>query len=67
MYLSAIAERVPEGDADRAIATYSSVSEAKGIRAWSRAEVEGPARLRLYRATAVERFVLSGLDTRIAV
>jgi hypothetical protein len=66
-YLSAIAGRVPEADLDRAIAAYSRASEATGIRAWSRADVQAPARLRLYRAVATERFVLSGLDTRIPV
>jgi pyridoxine/pyridoxamine 5'-phosphate oxidase len=65
VYLSAIAERVPEGDLDRAIAVFSTVSEAKGLRAWTRADIEG--RLRLYRATALERFVLSDVDTRIPV
>ena len=66
-YLSALAERVPQADLDRAVAAYSRVSEAKGIRASSRADVQAPARLRLYRAVAAERFVLSGLDTRISV
>ena len=67
VYLSAVAERVPEKDVDEGIATFSRVSERKGASAWTRADVTDPARHRLYRATALERFVLSPRDERIRV
>lgn len=67
VYLSAHAERVPEPDIDRGIATFSLASLAQGGRAWGRPDVQQPARHRLYRATAVATYVLSGTDERIPV
>lgn len=67
VYVSATAEQVPESDVDRAIAVFSGVSEAKIDKAWTLADVQPPARLRLYRASALEHFVLSSGDQRIPV
>jgi hypothetical protein len=67
VYLSARAERVPEPDVDRGIATFSVTSLAQGGRAWGRADVQEPARHRLYRVTAVATYVLSDTDERIPV
>ena len=67
VYLSAHAERVPEPDIDRGMATFSLASLAQGGRAWGRPDVQQPARHRLYRATAVATYVLSGTDERIPV
>jgi pyridoxine/pyridoxamine 5'-phosphate oxidase len=67
VYVAAIAEQVPEDELDRSLAVYAAVSVAQGLRAWSRADVEPPAKHRLYRARAVEEYVLSALDERIPV
>ena len=40
---------------------------AVGLSAWSVDDVQPPAKHRLYRATAVERFVLDDHDERVAV
>src|SRR5919198_420454 len=66
-YVSATGEEVPEGEVERGIAVFSAVSEANGAGAWTRSDVEPPAPLRLYRATAGEHFVLSPGDQRLPV
>ena len=48
-------------------ARHSRNPQAQGGRAWSLADIQAPARLRLYRAIASEVFVLNGRDQRIAV
>jgi nitroimidazol reductase NimA-like FMN-containing flavoprotein (pyridoxamine 5'-phosphate oxidase superfamily) len=65
VYLVAIAEEVEE--VDTALEAFNRRSEAQGLRAWSRDEVAPPAEFRLYRATAVEQFVLDDHDTRLPV
>jgi nitroimidazol reductase NimA-like FMN-containing flavoprotein (pyridoxamine 5'-phosphate oxidase superfamily) len=67
VYLSAVAEAVADQDIDTGMATFSRASQAWGGRAWSRSDVEAPARQRLYHATAVQHFVLSATDERIPV
>jgi uncharacterized protein YhbP (UPF0306 family) len=67
VYLSALAEKVADHDIDRGMATFSAASQAWGGRAWSRSDVEAPARHRLYHATAIQHFVLSSTDERIPV
>jgi pyridoxine/pyridoxamine 5'-phosphate oxidase len=64
-YLSAVAALVPDEEVDSGMAIFSAKSERQGIGTWTRTDVE--ARLRLYRATAVERFVLSAGDQRARV
>jgi hypothetical protein len=66
-YVSAIGGPVLEDDLDRGLAIFSRGSERAGAGPWGRADVTGAARHRLYRATAVERFVLSARDERIPV
>lgn len=61
------AEQVPESEIERGLAVFSSVSETQGAGAWKRSDVQAPARLRLYHATAVEHFVLSSGDERLRV
>jgi nitroimidazol reductase NimA-like FMN-containing flavoprotein (pyridoxamine 5'-phosphate oxidase superfamily) len=67
VYLSARAEQVPEPDVDRGIATFSVTSLAQGGSAWGRSDIQEPARHRLYRARAVETYVLSDTDERFPV
>ena len=65
VYVSAIAEQVPDEDLDRGIAIYAQASQAQALSVWSREDVEAPARHRLYHATAVEHFILSSTDERL--
>jgi hypothetical protein len=67
VYVAATASVVPEAELATAIATFSRVSQDHGEESWSRSDVEPPARHRLYRAVARERFVLSPRDTRLPV
>jgi hypothetical protein len=66
-YLAAVAAPVPEEELDDGIAVFCSALERAGAPGWTRADVTAPARFRLYRATARERFVLSEHDERIPV
>jgi nitroimidazol reductase NimA-like FMN-containing flavoprotein (pyridoxamine 5'-phosphate oxidase superfamily) len=65
VYIWATAEQVPEPDLDRGLAVYSGVSEAQALPPWNRSDVSPPAKHRLYRATAVQHFVLSSTDERL--
>jgi Pyridoxamine 5'-phosphate oxidase len=67
VYMSAVADRPDDSDLDRGLEVFSDRSEAQGERRWTRAEVQGSAALRLYRATASEQFVLGEGDERIPV
>jgi nitroimidazol reductase NimA-like FMN-containing flavoprotein (pyridoxamine 5'-phosphate oxidase superfamily) len=67
LYLSATAEHVPEAELDRGLEAFSRVSQAQGLPAWSRENVLPPARHRLYRAIAVEYFLLTSTDERLPV
>ncbi len=67
VYISALAMRVAEDELDDGMAIFSAASQRAGMRPWGRVDVVPPARHRLYRATAVERFVLSPRDERLAV
>ena len=66
-YLSATGGLVPSEEIDAGIAIYSGASQRAKLTAWTREDVEPPARLRLYRANAQERFVLGPGDRRVAV
>jgi hypothetical protein len=65
VYLSATAEQLE--DVDEGIEVFSRRSEEKGFGPWGRDRVVAPARHRLYRATALEHFVLDTHDQRIPV
>jgi hypothetical protein len=67
VYLSALAEEVPEAGLNQAIEVYSARSEATGLPRWPIADVRSPARHRLFVATASEQFVLDGDDRRLPV
>ena len=68
VYASAVAVKVPENEIDAGIAIFADASRRAGMeREWTRADVETPARLRLYRASVGELFVLSSQDERIKV
>jgi uncharacterized protein YhbP (UPF0306 family) len=67
VYVSAVAEELTGTDLDRGIAIFSHRSEAHGAGEWTLEDVRPPARLRLYRATASEHWVLGLHDRRIPV
>jgi hypothetical protein len=66
-YLSAVGGLVPADEIDAGIEIYSAASLRAGLAEFSRADVESPSRLRLYRASAQERFVLGEGDRRVQV
>jgi pyridoxamine 5'-phosphate oxidase-like protein len=66
-YVEATVVRPEGGELDAAIEAFSRRSREHGGEPLTRAEVEGDARLRLYRAEAIERFVLGPTDERIPV
>ena len=66
-YLSAVGGIVPLEEIHAGIEIYSATSRRAGLAEWSRADVEPPKRLRLYRATALERIVLDAGDRRVQV
>jgi hypothetical protein len=67
VYMSAVAEVVPAVDLDRCLEVFSRSCQDRGGSAWSRDAVGPAGRLRLYRATATEHWVLDPHDRRIPV
>jgi uncharacterized protein YhbP (UPF0306 family) len=68
IYIAAHGEPVAEEDLDRALKIFSDKCVANGDEPWTRSDMLPPSRLRLYRAVANERFILSaGKDVRIPV
>jgi hypothetical protein len=65
VYVAAVAEQVTGAVIEPGIEAFSRRSLARGGKEWSRADVEAPARLRLYCATVTELFVLDSHDRRI--
>ena len=64
VYMSATAEELTGDDRMRAIAVFSERSISHGGEPFGLDEVEPPAELRLYRATASEHWVLDSRDQR---
>ena len=67
-YARARAVQVPDDEVAAGIAVFSREAEAQGIGAWDVDRVTGDARLRLYRATVTEEWVLAedgGPDRRL--
>jgi nitroimidazol reductase NimA-like FMN-containing flavoprotein (pyridoxamine 5'-phosphate oxidase superfamily) len=67
VYLRAHAERVGDDALDDGMAIFAAQSQKQGLKEWTRAHVTGPAKHRLYRATAVEHFLLDDHDERVPV
>jgi len=67
VYLSARAEELLEDEVDRGIAIFSDRSQTQGTAAWTRSDVQPPARHRLYHANAIQHYVLSATDERLPV
>ena len=64
VYMSATAEEVVGDDRERALAVFSARSVAHGGGEFGLEDVEPPAELRIYRATATEHWVLDDRDYR---
>jgi hypothetical protein len=62
-----VAELVPAEVLDRLLDVFSRSAQDRGGAAWSPEDVGPAARLRLYRATASERWVLDSHDERVPV
>lgn len=67
LYVSADAELVDDPTFEDALAVYNARSVERGLGEWDPAKLREPARHRLYRAVALESFVLDGNDERIRV
>jgi pyridoxine/pyridoxamine 5'-phosphate oxidase len=67
VYISAEAGELSGAEADRGLEIFSARSQAQGLRAWGREDVEAPARLRLYGASASAHFLLTPVDERLEV
>jgi hypothetical protein len=67
VYMSALAQQVSDDEREIGIGVFSRRSISHGAAEWTLRDVEAPAPLRLYRATAVDQFVLGAGDRRFPV
>jgi len=70
VYRSALAEALTKADLDRGLDIYSRSALAHGGRAWKKQDALPPAPYRLYRATALEQWILdptASTDRRVLV
>jgi len=58
VYMSAVAQQLSSIDLDRGIDIYSRTSLGHGGHVWNQEDVQAPAPYRLYRATALEHWIL---------
>jgi nitroimidazol reductase NimA-like FMN-containing flavoprotein (pyridoxamine 5'-phosphate oxidase superfamily) len=65
VYVAAVADQPAGAELEHAVAVFSARSLAQGGVAWCAADVSGDARLRLYRATAAERWIGDRNDQRV--
>lgn len=67
VYMAATAEEVTGDERVAAIDVFSGRSVGHGGRAWTLEDVEPPAEIRLYRATASAHYMLGSIDRLFAV
>jgi nitroimidazol reductase NimA-like FMN-containing flavoprotein (pyridoxamine 5'-phosphate oxidase superfamily) len=67
VYMSAVAREVPVEDSAEGLAVFSRRSLAHGGVAWTAKDVQPPAELRLFQATATEHYILGARDQRVRV
>ena len=67
VYMAAVAEELMGDEAQRCIEVFSRRAQAHGGAAWSVDDVRPTSRHRLYRARAVEQFILDEHDERVPV
>lgn len=58
VYISAVAEQLTGSDLEQGIEIYSRTSLGHGGHKWNPEDVQAPALYRLYRATALEHWIL---------
>jgi hypothetical protein len=67
VYVSATAGELSGDEVEPGIEVFSRKSESDGLPAYSRVDVEEPAKLRLYRAMATEHFALGAGSQRVPI
>jgi hypothetical protein len=67
VYMSATAQELTGVERAEALDVYSRRTLSDGGREWTAEDVQSPAALRLYRATAVDQYVLDEHDNRLPV
>lgn len=67
VYVSARAEELSGDELESGVEVFSRKSESDGLPPYSGADVQEPARLRLYRAVATEHFALGEGSRRVPV
>ena len=67
VYMSAVAREVPVEDSAEGLAVFSRRSLAHGGVAWTAKDVQPPAELRLFQATATQHYILGARDQRVRV
>jgi nitroimidazol reductase NimA-like FMN-containing flavoprotein (pyridoxamine 5'-phosphate oxidase superfamily) len=67
VYVEAVAEELAGTELERGIEVFSRRSVAQNLAAWTQADVQSPARRRLYRAVASAHYVLTDKDRRVRV
>ena len=67
VYMSASARELVSDERVEGIDVFSRRALAHGGHEWTLTDVEAPARLRLYRAVAVDQYVLDANDRRLPV
>ena len=67
VYLSGVGAEVTGEELARGMDVFGHVSRGQGLRDWTAEDVVEPSRLRLYRASIEERFVLGPGDQRLPV
>lgn len=67
VYMAAVAEQLAAAEVERGIGIFSSRSQEHGGEAWTVADVEDAAELRLYRATVSEHSLLGSEQPRTPV
>ena len=67
VYIAGSGRELARDDRGTALEVFSRRSLGHGGRAWTPADVEPPAALRLYCGTSAEQYVLDASDRRVAV
>ena len=67
LYVSAAAALVNDTEFEDAMAVYNARSVARGLGLWDASRLQDGARHRLYRAVALEAFVLDDHDERVSL
>jgi uncharacterized protein YhbP (UPF0306 family) len=67
VYMSAVARQLRDDETAEGLAVFSRRSLDHGQSEWTAKDVQPPAELRLYQATATEHYILGERDERVRV